>query len=104
MILLCFRLILIVGPRPISGYLMFSHVFYDFPMVLLCFPLILIVGPRPIFGLSYAFRLFSIGFAMFLVDLDRRPLPDLGFFHDFLMILLCFRLSYDFLWFCIVFL
>ena len=63
-------------------------------MVLLCFRLNFIVGPRPIFGyfmISYGLVLFSYGFAMFPVDVNRRPSPEL-------------RLSYDFFWFSMVFL
>ena len=59
MVLLCLRLILIVSPRPILGYvfLWFSN---GFPMFLICFRLILIVCPRPIFG----YLTFSHGFPM----------------------------------------
>ena len=71
MFLLCFRLILIVGPRPIFGYLM----------------------------ISYGFVWFSYGFAMFPIDFNRRASPDqrlscdfLWFSIGFLMVLSCFRL------------
>ena len=76
-----------------SVILWFPVVLYGFPMVF-CFRLILIVGPRPSFrylmfcydGLVW----FSHGFAMFPIDFNCRPSPDLGY------------LSYDFLWFCMV--
>ena len=71
LVLLCFRLILIVGPRPIFVYLLISD---RFPLVFLCF-------------------------AMFLVDFNRRPSPDqplsydfLWFWIGFLMVLQCFQL------------
>ena len=71
MVLLCFRLILIVGPRPIFCYLMISQ----------------------------GFALFPYGFAMFPIDFNRWPSPDLRLSYDFLwffiscpMVLLCFRL------------
>ena len=69
-------------------------VLYGFPIVLICLWLFLIVGPRPIFGylmISHGFVLFSNSFVMLQVDLNHRPLPDL-------------RLSYNFLWCCLVFL
>ena len=62
---------------------------YGFAMILLCFWFILIIGPRPIFGnlmLSCGFEWFSIAFAMFLVDSNRRPSPDLRLPYDFLCI------------------
>ena len=65
MVLLCFRLILIVGPRPILGHLMMPMVFHWFPYGLICFRLILIVGPRPIFGylmISYGFLMVFLWF------------------------------------------
>ena len=51
----------------------------------------LITGARPIFGyfmISYVFALLSGGFAMFLLDLNRRPSPDLRLSYD----------SYGFVW------
>ena len=42
--------------------------------------MILIVGPHPILGdlmIAYGFALFSNAFAMFLIDFNRRPSPDL---------------------------
>ena len=59
--LLCFRLILIAGPRPIFGYLM----------------------------IPYGFVWFSYGFAMFLVDFNRRPSPDLWLSYDLGLRFLC---------------
>ena len=64
-----------------------------FPMVLLCFWLILIVVPHPIFGslmISYGFPMVFLWFCYVPVEFNRRPSPDL-------------RLSYGFLWFCMVF-
>ena len=70
MVLQCFRLICIAGPRPIFGYLM----------------------------LSVGFVWFSFGFAMFPVDLNRRSSPDLRLSDDFLwfsigfpMVLICLQ-------------
>ena len=62
MVLLCFRLNLILGPRPIFGYLM----------------------------ICYGFVLFSYGFAMFPVDLNRRPSPDLRLSYGFLWFCMVF--------------
>ena len=98
MVLLCFRLSLIVGPRPIFGYLLFSMVLYSFLVVLLCFRLFWIVGPRPIFAYlmnSYGFLWFSYGFATFPIDFNRRPLARSSvnlWFHGFPLVLLCFWL------------
>ena len=50
------------------------------PLVLRCFWMILIVGSHPILGdlmMAYGFALFSNAFAMFLIDLNRQPSPDL---------------------------
>ena len=107
-------MLLIVGTRPLFGYLMISFGFvwfsYGFLMflvdfhrplspdlrssngflwlrkVLLHFGLSLIVGHRPISGyliISYGFVLSLYGFVLFWVDFSRRPSPD-------------FRLSYGF--------
>ena len=79
MVLLCFRLISIVGPPDLRLSYDFLWFSYGFTMVLLCFRLTLIVCPRPIFGylmISYGFVLFSYGFAMFPVAFNRRPSHD----------------------------
>ena len=55
-IVLCFQLILIVGPRPIFGYLM----------------------------IFYGCALFSFGFDMFWGNFYRRPSPDFQLSDDFL--------------------
>ena len=60
-----------------------AMVLFDFPMVLQCVRLILIV-------VSYSVACFSFGFVIFLIDLKRRPSPDLRSFYDFLVML----------WFC----
>ena len=84
MVLLCFRLILIVGHCPIFGYLMFS---YCFSLILQYFWLILIVAlarSSVILCFPMVFHWFSFVFDMFPVDFNRRPLPDLRLSYDFL--------------------
>ena len=59
-IVLCFQLILIVGPRPIFGHLM----------------------------VSYGSALFTDGCGMFLNEFNRRPSPDLRYLmmsHGFVL-------------------
>ena len=122
MVLQCFQLIVIVGPRPIFGvsyvFVWFSIGFlmvlvcsrnrwplpdpqlsYDFllfsigfPMVLLCFRLILIVGPRPIFG----HLMISYGLVWFCYGFGMFPVD---FNHRPSPDL---RLSYHFPWICMV--
>ena len=102
MVLHCFWLILIVGPRPNLDYLMIPYGFVMFSMLLVFFCLILIVEPRPVFGyltITYGFVWFSLVFVrMFLVGFNRRPSPELVLSYDFLwfgmvpMVLLCFCL------------
>ena len=67
MVLLCFWLIFIVGPRPIFGYLLVS---YGFRMV------------------------FIFLFRMFPVDFNRRPSPDLQLSYDFLRFCMVFSWFY----------
>ena len=88
MFLICFQLILIVGSRPIFGYFYDFISFSDgFIMVLLCFHSISIVCPRPIFGylmISHGFPLNFYGFAVFLVNCNRWPSPDLRLSYVFI--------------------
>ena len=65
---------------------MVSH---GFPIFVPCCWLILIVGPRPIFSYLMISK-FLFVWIMFLIDLNRRPSPDV-------------QISYDFPWFCYVF-
>ena len=85
---------LIVGPRPIFGYLMIPSGFVCFSYGFVMFLVDFNRRPSPDLWLSYDFLLFfyglPIGFAMFSIDFHLRPSPDL-------------RLSYDFLWFCMLF-
>ena len=92
MVLVCFWLILIVDPRPIFDYLMISYGFAQFSngfsMFLTCFWSSALARSSVIlwFALvSFGFLLFR--FAMFLVNFNSQPSPDL-------------ILSYGFLWFC----
>ena len=125
LVLLCLGLILVLGPRPIFGDLMISYGFVwfsfgfamfsinfnrrsshdlrlsiDFPwfcMVSLWFYYFsfIFVFRRPspdlcYFMIFYGLILLFYSFALFWFDLNRLPSPDL-------------RLSYSFLWFCMVF-
>ena len=93
-VLLCFRFIFIVGPRPIFGYLMISCCF---PMVFLCFCCYVpnwfssaLARSSVIVWFPIVFHRFFYGFAMFPVDFNRRPSPDLRFIVYFLMVSLWF--------------
>ena len=124
MVLQCFRLILIVGPRPILGYLMISYGFHQCCYSFAMFPVDLNRRPSPDLRSSYDFQWFPMVFyvfAMFPIDFNRRPSPDLRlscvfvlFSYGFAMFLICFWLilivgphpifgylmiSYGFVWF-----
>ena len=114
------RLILIVGPRPIFGYLMFS---YCFRMVFLRFCYVsgwfwssALARSTDILWFPMVLYWFSESFVIFQFDFDRRPSPYprlsyvfLWFFHWFWYVFDMFpidfnhrpspdlRLSYDFL-------
>ena len=75
MILLCFRLILIVGPSPDPSYLMISYGFVLFSNGFVMFLVDFNRRPSIVFGyhlISYGSVWFCNGLAMFLVDLNRQ--------------------------------
>ena len=69
-VLLCFSLILIVGPHPIFGHLMISY------------------------GLVW----FSYRFALFRVDFNRRLLPDFRLSFDFPLFAFVFNMVLPCFW------
>ena len=78
MVLLCFRLISIVGPRPIFNYLMISYGVVWFSYVFGMYPVDF--SRRPFGSLIFiVFHWFSYGFDMFLVDFSRLARSSLIF-------------------------